>query len=141
MLTGDLVRAKVSGKEIAPSLVKCDRPALVSGAQAILSVFQDGIGETSGVLDEAVTAQIGDTRDHKILRGLAKVVRDRSTFDVASPLPPEELRDRVFPTLSLAGSARIGSGSAGSPYGSRRARRDCRLPGDDTRDRCRGALR
>lgn len=98
MLTRDLLRVRVKGNEVVPALVDPDRPALVEDAEALLGTFQDAVEEgwTRGRLDEALGDLVGDRQDHKLLRGLAKVLLDRSDFEVASPVDPVELRGRAF---------------------------------------------
>jgi predicted nuclease of restriction endonuclease-like RecB superfamily len=98
MLTGDLVRAKVDGAYVKPLFVGDPGPALQERGEALVEAFQAAARErwTRGRLDEEVEAAIGDSRDVKLLRGLAKVLADRSEFETASPVPPAELRAKVF---------------------------------------------
>lgn len=98
MLTADLIRARVRGRTLAPSLVDPDRPALREAAAELLAIWGNALEHRwrRGTLDQAVSEWSGLRRDGKVVRGLAKVLLDRSTFEVQSPLPPVELRARVF---------------------------------------------
>ncbi|MCO4746380.1 MAG: DUF790 family protein [Proteobacteria bacterium] len=98
MLTGDLVRARVRGRALNPSLIDPERPALMRRSEDLLDLFGDAVAHhwTRGALNQAVNDLIGDGQDAKVVRGLAKLCADRSTFEVTSPLPPAELRHKVF---------------------------------------------
>ncbi|TNE87155.1 MAG: DUF790 family protein [Deltaproteobacteria bacterium] len=98
MLTGDLVRARVKGRDITPSLIDPTRPSYVERAEDLLDLFGEAVakGWTRGEVDEAINDLIGDGQDARIVRGLAKLCMDRSEFDIEAPLPPAELRHKVF---------------------------------------------
>ena len=98
MLTGDLIRANVKGKTIHPSWIKPTSSALLESATALHTLHTEAVEErlTRGELDEAVGAIIADRSQPKVLKGLAKLLADRATFETASPLPPAELRLAVF---------------------------------------------
>ena len=104
MLTGDLVRVKVdkngllSAQSVDPSSNK-----LLERAEELLAVFREGVGERRGVLDEQVEAVVGDGVDLKLTRGLVKLIEDRCTFEVRCPVPPAELRARVFAAAAARG--------------------------------------
>jgi predicted nuclease of restriction endonuclease-like RecB superfamily len=50
-----------------------------------------------------VEAIVGDGVDHKLARGLVKLLEDRCDFEVRSPLPPALLRARVFAAAAARG--------------------------------------
>ena len=120
MLTGDLVRARVRGGTIQASLVDATKPALLDASAELLAIWGAALDGawTRGRLDEAVTAWIGPRRDHKIIKGLAKVLVDRSRFEIRSPLPPVELRAKVFRAARDAGPLALEAG----PFGRTTAR-------------------
>lgn len=120
MLTGDLVRAKVSGATIRPSFVGEGRPAIHEAAGELLDVFREGAEGKwrREQLDEAVDAVIGDNRDHKLLHGLAKVLADRSEFSVESPIPPLELRIAAFRLARERGPLAFEAGPLARPTSS-----------------------
>jgi uncharacterized protein len=98
MLTGQLVRARVRGSALEPSFVDVTNPRLLSLAQSLVASFQSGValGWTRGQLTEQIDELIGEELDHKVLRGLAKVVQDNATFEVQTPIVPADLREIVF---------------------------------------------
>src|SRR5688500_13259703 len=105
MLTSDLVRARVPGGDISPSLVGASKRALLETAGPFLDAVRGGADQKwpRGALDEAISALAEDRKDHKVVRGLAKVLLDRCAFEVDSPFPPTELRDRVFRAAAARG--------------------------------------
>ena len=63
----------------------------------MIELFQAAVGKTQGELDQRLQALEGESTDYRIKRGLAHILRNSfSTFDIVSPLDPDELRDRVF---------------------------------------------
>lgn len=112
MLTGDLIRARVKGKTLQPSLIDPERDRLVEAANELLVIWGKALEQrwNRGHLDDAVSAWVGNRQDHKILKGLAKLMTDRSTFEVQSPLPPVELRARVFRTARAMGPLALEAG-------------------------------
>lgn len=98
MLTGDLVRARVSKSTLIPTFINVERDDLVGAAGDLTNTFAMAAQERwrRRELEEAITACIGDSRSHKIIRGLAKLLLDKCEFEVVSPLPPPELRMTVF---------------------------------------------
>jgi predicted nuclease of restriction endonuclease-like RecB superfamily len=97
MLTGDLVRVRNSQGKLRPGFLKHDDKTL-ERAQDLLDLFQEGLeqGATRQQLEQAVDELIGDDGDVKIVRGLAKVLSDRADFVTEAPIPPAELRERLF---------------------------------------------
>lgn len=98
MLTGDLVRVRIKAKELRPSFVRADDEDLLERAGQLIELYREAAREgwTRGRVDEAATELEGLETDIKLMRGLAKVLADRSEFATQSPLPPAELRARVF---------------------------------------------
>ncbi len=98
MLTGDLVRVNSRGPQLKPGFVDPDKEALLERAAALIECFKDGVDETRtrAEVNQRVDDLIGDSRDAKLVRGLAKVCLDRSTFEVQAPVDPIELRWQVF---------------------------------------------
>jgi len=117
MLTADLLRARVRGKTLAPSLIDPERAALRDAAAELLVLFRKALDESwsRGQLDELLQAWTHEQRGPKIARGLAKVMQDRSTFEVRSPLPPAELRAKVFRAARAAGPLALERGPLERP--------------------------
>jgi predicted nuclease of restriction endonuclease-like RecB superfamily len=96
MLTADLVRARRRGDQVRPQWIDPGAPEERERAQALLATFEAHRGRTRGELDEALAERVGEGTDYLLHRGLAKLLFDRSTFEVASPRDPAEVRAQVF---------------------------------------------
>ncbi len=98
MLTRELIRAQVRQGALQVAFIDPSKASLREDAASLLDTFRQAAEEqwTRAELDAEVAELVGDRRDHKILAGLAKVLADRSAFEVEAPLPPAELRERVF---------------------------------------------
>lgn len=117
MLTSDLLRARVRGKTIAPSLVDPNKASLREGAAELLVIWQRALEQSwsRGQLDEVTTEWLEGRTSPKIHKGLAKVLIDRSTFEVRSPLPPVELRSKVFRAARAMGPLALEAGPLERP--------------------------
>jgi hypothetical protein len=117
MLTADLLRASTRGRDIKPSYLDPTKPASVEAAADLLVIWQHAVSGRwrRSDLDQALNDVIGPRRDHKVLRGLAKLLLDRTTFDVQSPLPPKELRAKVFAAARQRGPLALEPGPLGRP--------------------------
>ncbi len=117
MLTSDLVRAKVTGKRIVPSLIDTERPLFRQTAEALVELVREGAlaACSRGSLDEGVAELVSDHREHKVLRGLAKLAMDRCTFAVQAPISPSELRAQVFRAARVRGPLTLAKGPFGHP--------------------------
>lgn len=96
MLTGDLVRSRVVKGALVPGFVDRADAKLLERAEELLALFGEGLGRRRGELDEEVTELVGERVDHKLTRGLVKVLLDRAEFEVSAPVDPVDLRARVF---------------------------------------------
>lgn len=117
MLTSDLIRASVKGKTLSPSLIDPTKPALVKAASELLAIWDNAEEHhwRRRTLDTAIADWSGLRRDVKTVRGLAKVLQDRSSFEIQSPLPPVELRKKVFLAARAAGPLALEPGPLGRP--------------------------
>ncbi len=96
MLTGDLIRVRAQKGELTPSFVDPTAAKLADRAEELLTLFREGVGRRRVDLDEEIDTLVGDGTDHKLVKGLVKVLTDKSSFDVSAPLPPAEIRAKVF---------------------------------------------
>lgn len=96
MLTADLMRVVIRGDEIRPSFLRKRREAFVSRADGLVTTWKQAVGAPRHELEAALEEIIGDDRDTAVLRGLAKLLDDRSTWEVGSPIDPVDLRRRIF---------------------------------------------
>lgn len=115
MLTGDLVRARVVEGRVKPAFVDPASPRLLARAEALRAVIIEHVGRRRGELDEAVKHVEGDGVDHKLTRGLVKVALDRAEFDVAAPVPPAQVRARIFRLARARGPLALDPIAGGRP--------------------------
>lgn len=99
MLTTALIRARVVDGEVRPTFIAADKPAIRERADALVALWADAAAGswTRGRVYAALDELCADAKDHKLVRGLAKVLEDAATF---APPPagvdPRALRERVF---------------------------------------------
>jgi predicted nuclease of restriction endonuclease-like RecB superfamily len=103
MLTGDLIRVRIQKGELVPGYIDPASPRLLERAEELLALFREGVGRRRVELDEEVDTIVGDGVDHKLTRGLVKVLIDRSEFDVSAPVPPAQIREKVFKLAAARG--------------------------------------
>lgn len=120
MLTGDLIQVKIDKKRLHPRLVDPDAPELQELAADVLDVFHEAraSGGTRGEITTALQEMGAERVDHKLLRGLGKVLLDRCDFETVAPLDPVELRAHVFQHAAVTGPLHRHAG----PLGHRTAR-------------------
>jgi len=88
-----------NGESIIPKRLKIDDRNLEIAIDSI-SCFAENVGKTQGNLDRQLLDLEGDSPDYRLKRGFAHLLKGTfSTFEIVSPLEPQELRQRVF-TLS-----------------------------------------
>ncbi len=99
MLTGNLIRVRLESGHIGPSFIATDSRRYLERAQLIIDMTNKAVesGATRGELFRHLEEEVvGCGVDHRLSRGLVKVVMDRCLFDVKSPLEPQQLRARLF---------------------------------------------
>jgi predicted nuclease of restriction endonuclease-like RecB superfamily len=99
MLTSDLIkpRLRIQGTSLRVEMVNEQDPSARQIAQDLISLFQCHQGEPQEAWDEALRAYEATNVDYVLIRGIAKVLTDASTFTpLATPLPPTTLREQVF---------------------------------------------
>ncbi len=102
MLPSDLLIHRPRGDSIdAKQLPLSDEWIVI--ATNLISLFQATVGDTQGSLNQKLQTLEGDTTDYRIKRGLAHILRSSfSTFEIVSPLDPQDLRQRVFSLASAS---------------------------------------
>jgi uncharacterized protein len=96
MLPSDLLMSRRNGETIVPKRLKLDVPNLAIASE-LINIFQAAKGERQGELDRQLLELEGDSPDYRMKRGLAYILRNAfSTFEIVSPLEPQDLRARVF---------------------------------------------
>lgn len=117
MLPTELLRVRVDGPRLSPSLVDPEKPAIreiadeVHGAFARASARGARLGEALDEIDELCAGR----RDAKLIRGLAKLAQDRCTSAVAAPIDPVALRLDVFRRAARVGPLALRPGPFGHP--------------------------
>lgn len=96
MLPTELLIYRQSGEEAVPKRLPLnDRHRAI--AQDLISLFQQMQGNTQGELNRQLQEMEGEETDYRIKRGLAHLLRANfSTFEIVSPLDPQQLREQVF---------------------------------------------
>lgn len=96
MLTADLVRATVRSGVVRAQYVDPDDADLIARAAQLVALFADSVGQPRAELDDALDDLASDDPRPIVLRGLAKLLDDRSEWSAVAPLDPGDLRRRVF---------------------------------------------
>jgi len=97
MLTGDLVRVKVSRQRVIPLYIDRDAGHWLEAAESLLLLFREGAGMTRGQIKSEIDELFGGgAKATQVYRGLAKVLEDRAEFEVVADVPPEQVREKVF---------------------------------------------
>lgn len=96
MLTGKLVRVRFSRDSIIPLYLNSHDPQWLDVADQLLNVFRSSEGASRGEVEADIEELFGDLPQPLIHNGLAKLLEDRCEFESQAPLPPEEVREKVF---------------------------------------------
>ena len=85
-----------NGEAIVPKRLKIDDRNLELAID-LIDCFQNALGKTQGELDNELVEFEGDRPDYRLIRGFVHILKSSfCTFEVVSPLEPQELRQRVF---------------------------------------------
>ena len=96
MLTSDLAVSFRRGDKIFPYLINTGNAGYLRDAAGLIEIFEAFDGETRGALERELEEFIGTGTDYKIMRGLIKLLFDRTEFETAAPAEPVEIRQKVF---------------------------------------------
>lgn len=96
MLTSDLAFSWRRGDKIFPRLIKTNNQSFLADAENIIAVFEESIGKTRGEVERELEEYVGTGTDYRILRGLIKLLYDRSEFQTESAVEPFEIRQKIF---------------------------------------------
>jgi hypothetical protein len=115
MLTGEMVRVKVVKKTVVPSFIATDNARHLNRAETLVSLMQRALDEswTRGTIESKVRDICGMDVDHKITKGMAKLLLDKGDFETRSPIDPAELRWAVFSEAAKMGPIGRTSGTIG----------------------------
>src|SRR5436305_2012021 len=102
MLTGGLVRVRTSKERVIPLYLNRASPQWLEAAESLLLIFREGVGMTRGEIEEEIDDLFGGGGKATLVhRGLAKVLEDRSEFEVVADVPPDLIRDKVFTAAAV----------------------------------------
>jgi uncharacterized protein len=98
MLTADLIRPRVriQGNQITTQPLSQRDPIGLRTAAELIRLFQAYLNQPRRELDAALEEYEGDRLDYPVLRGLAKVLSDATTFANEPPVDPTDLRAALF---------------------------------------------
>lgn len=96
MLTADLAMSFRRGKQIYPRLLRARDANYLSDAENLIAIFESGAGKTRAEIESELDDYVGTGTDYKILRGLIKLLFDRTEFQTASIAEPAEVRRALF---------------------------------------------
>jgi uncharacterized protein len=96
MLPSDLLIYRSQGETVVPKRLPLNKLHLAI-ATDLIELFQAAKGSTQGDLNRQLQDWEGEGTDYRVKRGLAHIARNNlSTFEIVSPIEPQDLRDRVF---------------------------------------------
>jgi predicted nuclease of restriction endonuclease-like RecB superfamily len=96
MLTADLALSYRRGEEIRPRQLSAADPRWLREAETLIRIFKEHAGRTHGRLDAALDEYVGAGTNYRVVRGLVKLLLDRSEFATETSVEPAELRRLVF---------------------------------------------
>jgi predicted nuclease of restriction endonuclease-like RecB superfamily len=96
MLTADLALSYRRGEEIRPRQLNPADPRWLREAETLVRIFKEHVGRTRGRLDAALDEYVGAGTNYRVVRGLVKLLLDRSEFAARAEVDPAELRRLVF---------------------------------------------
>ncbi|HZH31781.1 MAG TPA: DUF790 family protein [Pyrinomonadaceae bacterium] len=96
MLTSDLALSRQRGNQIRPCYIEAEDDGWLAAASALIELFREHRGCTRAALDAALEDYVGTGTDYKILRGLIKLLTDRTEFAAGVEVVPADLRRAVF---------------------------------------------
>ncbi|BBC24687.1 DUF790 family protein [Pseudanabaena sp. ABRG5-3] len=96
MLPSELLMHRLNGETVIPKRLKLDEKHQAIATE-LIAIFESCKGQPQSELDRQLQELEGDTPDYRVKRGLAHILKSSfSTFEIISPLEPQELRRRVF---------------------------------------------
>lgn len=102
MLPSDLLMHRRNGDTLIPKRLPLDNTHLALASE-LIACFQESIGDPKGELDRRLLDLEAEHTNYKIRRGFSHLLKSHfTTFEIVSPLEPQQLRQRVF---SLAARA------------------------------------
>jgi uncharacterized protein len=100
MLTGKMVCVRYARDHLIPQFLQTDDPQWLQVAEQLLGIFRSSKGTSRGQLEEEIDELFSDLPQPLIYAGLAKLLEDRSEFEVQADLPPDQVRESAFQTAT-----------------------------------------
>ena len=95
MLTNDLLDVKIAGKILEPKLLSLRSSLQLDRAETLLQLLSVYKGQSLGALNAEIQGITALEVNHKIWKGLAKVLIDDSTFEPPTLTEHPNLSPRV----------------------------------------------
>ena len=95
-MTGDLALSWRRGRTTGPRYIDADDPNYLRVADDLIRLFREHQGHRRAALDEVLDEYVGSGTDYKILRGLIKLLTDRSVFETGTRVDPADIRRALF---------------------------------------------
>ena len=96
MLPSELLMHRMTGETVIPKRLKLDDKNQAIASE-LITIFENAKRQPQSELDRLLQELEGDTPDYRVKRGLAHILKSSfSTFEIISPLDPQELRRRTF---------------------------------------------
>ncbi len=117
MIPSGLLRVKVAQRALLPSFVDLSKPSIVAAATEVVQRFADAAREERplGEVMAEIDAWCADRRDHRMVRGLVHLVRQRCTLLEAPEVDPIALRRAAFALAAERGPLALTPGPMGRP--------------------------
>lgn len=97
MLTGDLMRVKISKERVLPLYLNRESAQWLEAAESLLAIFREGVGMTRGEIEGEIDELFGGGGKATLVhRGLAKVLENGTEFEVVADVRPDVIREKVF---------------------------------------------
>lgn len=96
MLTSDLAINFRRGNKILPKLLRKTDASYLNDAANLIAIFESYVDKTRSELETELEEYVGTGTDYKILRGIIKLLTDRSEFETASVAEPSAVRRALF---------------------------------------------
>jgi len=117
VIPSGLLRVKIVKRALVPSFVDPGKPAIRSAATEVIERFAEAAREQRplGELMADIDAWCADRRDHRMVRGLVHLVRQRCTLLDAPEVDPIELRRRAWALAAERGPLALIAGPMERP--------------------------
>jgi len=96
MLTSDLAQNYETGNEVRPFLIDTREPKYRKTAGQLIEIFEDHLGKKRKDLEKEIDELTVSDTDYKVIQGMAKLLKDKSEFEMDAAREPREIRTRLF---------------------------------------------